>query len=124
LDAPFDVKYHINEASQCLAFDRYTGCCLHMLLAVEEYIRFLNQKFNTTIDENSTFFTLIKNLEEVLAWKNSSKELIALLHIIRKNYRNETQHSNKKFVESEAVDLFNLCIKVINQMHKLLKEIV
>ncbi|KAA5822469.1 hypothetical protein FPF71_15100 [Algibacter amylolyticus] len=124
LIAPFDVQFNIMESAFCLAFDRNTASSFHMLLATEEYVRFFNNLFleENEEDETITFFNLIKETEEILDDIKHNSELTSFLHIIRKYYRNQSQHSNRKFTESEATELFNICIKVMNEMYKIIEK--
>jgi len=122
LIAPFDVQFNILESTHCYAFGRNTASAFHMLLATEEYVRFFNDLFlePEDEDENSTFFDLINETEGLLDSFKHKSELISFLHIIRKYYRNESQHANRKLTESEASELMNMCIKVMNEMYKII----
>jgi hypothetical protein len=125
LIAPFDVQYNVIESAKCLAFDRYSASAFHMLLATEEYVRFFNDKFlepSIEDEETITFYNLINETEEILSDLKYNSELISFLHIIRKFYRNQSQHSNRKFTESEAEELFMICIKIINEMHTIIEK--
>ena len=96
-----------------------------MLLATEEYVRFFNDKsLEPTNDDEEpiTFFNLINETEEILAELKYNSELVSFLHIIRKYYRNQSQHSNRKFTETEASDLFTICIKVMNELYTIIKK--
>lgn len=124
LIAPYNVQYNVFESAKCLAFDTYSASAFHMLLATEEYVRFFNDKFIEYSHDNEiepTFFNLINETDSILKDLNYNSELISLLHIIRKYYRNQSQHSNRKFTEIEASDLFNICIKVMNEMYTVLE---
>lgn len=125
LISPFDVQYNVIESANCLAFDRYSASAFHMLLATEEYVRFFNDKFlepTNDDDEPITFFNLINETEEILADLKYNSELVSFLHIIRKYYRNQSQHSNRKFTETEASDLFTICIKVMNELYTIIEK--
>lgn len=125
LNAPFDVQFNIVESAQCLAFDRFTASAFHLLLATEEYVRYFNRLFyeeDNDDDENLTFFNLIKQTEGILKEINHDSELTSFLHIIRKYYRNQSQHSNRKFTETEVTELFNICLKVMNEMYKIIEK--
>ena len=124
LIAPFDVQFNITESAFCMAFDRNTAAAFHMLLATEEYVRFFNNLLieEKEDDETITFFNLIKETEKILEDIKHNSELTSFLHIIRKYYRNQSQHSNRKFTESEATELFNICIKVMNEMFRIIEK--
>lgn len=126
LDSTFEVKYNIMEGAKCLAFDRNTAAAFHMLLATEQYVQFFNNHFfedeENFEEEIFTFFEKIKETEVILRDLKHSSELVGLLHILRKYYRNQSQHADRKFTESEATDLFTICIKVINELHLLLEK--
>ncbi|MDY3522014.1 hypothetical protein PG614_10305, partial [Riemerella anatipestifer] len=119
LEAPFEVQFHVIESANCIAFDRYTASAFHILLATEGYVKFFNDNFyeSDSDDEDTyTFYDLIKETQEILKEFKYDSELISFLHIIRKYYRNQSQHSNRKFTETEATDLFTICIKVMNEL--------
>lgn len=123
LKAPFDVQFHVVESSYCLAFNRFTASAFHILLATEEYVRFFVKMFS--VDSNSeeqvsTFYGLINTIEEILDELNYQNELVGFLHILRMHYRNQSLHYNRKFTETEATELFNICIKVMNEMYKII----
>lgn len=126
LNAHFDIQFNVIESAKCLAFDRNTASAFHILLATEEYVKFFNDNFFDEVesDMNSeiSFYDSIKDTEQILADLKHDSELISLLHIIRKYYRNQSQHSNRKYSEIEATDLFNLCIKVMNELYKILEK--
>ena len=126
LTAPFDVKYNVMESANCLAFDRNSACAFHILLATEQYVKFFNDNFfessEDDTEEEVNFFGLIKETEEILSEQKHKSELIGLLHIIRKYYRNQSQHSNRKFTEIEATDLLNICIKIMNELYGIIEK--
>lgn len=120
LEAPFDVQFNVIESANCLAFERYTASAFHILLATEGYVKFFNDKFHKSESEdenNLTFYNLIKEAEDILTDLKYESELVSFLHIIRKYYRNQSQHSNRKFTENEASDLFAICVKVMNELY-------
>lgn len=123
--APFDVQYNVLESAKCLAYERYSASAFHMLLATEEYVRFFNNDFfeSTNEDEEEivTFFQLIKETEDILSDLKPNSELIDLLHIVRKYYRNQSQHSNRKFTESEVSELLTICIGIMNGLYTILE---
>jgi hypothetical protein len=125
LDSPFDVQYNVVESANCLAFARYSASAFHILLATEGYVNHFNEFFlnkENEDEQNLTFYNLIKETEKILNDINYDSELISFLHIIRKYYRNQSQHSNRKFTENEAIDLFTICIKVMNELFSIIED--
>lgn len=116
---PDIIKFHIVECGLCIAFDRSTAAAFHIFRATEEFIRFAKCEFLELEYETETktnFFDLIKGIEQVFIDNDLKKreELINILHMIRKNYRNESQHSDRIFTLNESLDLLNLCVSAIN----------
>lgn len=116
---PAIIQFHLKECGLCLAFDRNTAATFHVLRATEEFIRFFNCELLDVEYETSeikSFFDLIKETEELYSESGfpHAEELITSLHMVRKNYRNQSQHSDRIFGPSEALDLLNLCIRIIN----------
>jgi hypothetical protein len=125
LEAPFDVQFNVIESANCLAFERYTASAFHILLATEGYVKFFNENFlekENEVDNNLTFYNLIKETEDILTKLKYESELVSLLHIIRKYYRNQSLHSYRKFTENEASELFAICIKVMNELYTIMEE--
>lgn len=125
LEAPFDVQFNVIESANCLAFERYTASAFHILLATEGHVKFFNDNFlerENEDDNNWTFYNLIKETEDILTGLKYESELVSFLHIIRKYYRNQSQHSNRKFTENEAIDLFAICIKVMNELYTIIMK--
>lgn len=125
LEAPFDVQFNLIESANCLAFERHTASAFHILLATEGYVKFFNDNFfesENEDDDNLTFYNLINKTEIILANLKYDNELVSFLHIIRKYYRNQSQHSNRKFTENEATDLFSLCLKVMNELYNIIDK--
>jgi len=118
---PEAIKFHFVECGYCMAFDRGTAASFHVLRGTEEFIRFFkscNDDKDLEHVNGVNFFELINAVDEIFKSNGFKKkdELINTLHMIRKNYRNEAQHSDRIFTVNESFDLLNLCVSAINIM--------
>ena len=120
------IKFHIEECGLCIAFDRSTAAAFHILRATEEFIKFAKYEYNDleyNSEDKTSFYDLIKDIEKIFLDNQLKKrdELINTLHMIRKNFRNESQHSDRIFTVNESLDLLNLCVSAINIMFSYLE---
>lgn len=102
------------DATRCIAMNLSTAAAFHLMRSAEECLKQL-------------YFHYVKNgrlekpmwgaMVDKLRQKNKPKpsvEILDHLDIIRKNYRNPTQHPQKFYTIDEAQDLLNSTIVVLN----------
>lgn len=111
------AQYDLKEAGKCLALNRNTASAFHTLRATEECLK---QFCFCSIKQKRLKKPMWASMIEALRKKETNQPSPVILDtfdMIRRHYRNPTQHPEKIYDE-EAQDLFNLCITVINQVHK------
>lgn len=109
-------KFDFTAACRCLSFGEGTSCAFHILRATEDTLK-------------TTYFHFKKtNRLEKPMWGPMTDELRAkrepkpntttldTLDVIRKSYRNPTQHPQVTYDIDSAQDLFGLCLDILNKM--------
>ncbi|OUJ27090.1 hypothetical protein BTR13_23745 [Vibrio parahaemolyticus] len=109
-------------ATSCIAMNHGTASAFHMMRCVEEMVKQLYFSFvKTNRIRKPMWGPIIQKLEQ----KNNpkpSQELLDSLDMIRRNYRNPTQHPDKFYSIDEAQDLLHHSIVAINMITSVLKE--
>lgn len=115
-ELPEIAKYDFKEACSCILFERSTAAAFHLLRGTESVIGDLYMRLasvGATKPGNGTwgdFESALKALPN-----KPSDEFFEQSRHIRKNFRNPTQHPDKKYDIDEAQDLLNLCIDLSNR---------
>lgn len=116
------AKKDFKLATSCIAMNQGTASAFHMMRCVEEMVKQLYFSFvRTNRIRKPMWGPIIQKLEQ----KNNpkpSKELLDSLDMIRRNYRNPTQHPDKFYSIDEAQDLLHHSIVAINMVSAVLKE--
>jgi hypothetical protein len=110
----------IEEACKCIALQRPTAAAFHLMRATESVLR-------------TYYCEVVKRGRGSLMWapivahlrtrpRQTDVALLDHLDSIRRNFRNPTQHPEKKYDMSEVQDLFGVCIDVVNRMAAHLPE--
>jgi hypothetical protein len=115
---PEIAKYDFTEAGRCIAFEVPTAAAFHILRGTESVLR---QYYCSIVKKNRCspllWGKMINGLE--LRKRNRpSKTLLDNLKNIKDNFRNPTDHPEKRYDIDEVQDLFPLCIDVVNRMNK------
>ncbi|MCY1685357.1 HEPN domain-containing protein [Yersinia enterocolitica] len=112
------AKTDFEAASKCIAMSLPTASAFHLMRCVEECVRQLYFHFK---DEKLSRFmwgditSCLSNISPPNTKPN--KELLDNLDLIRRNYRNPTQHPEKNYSMDEAQDLLNHSIVAINSIY-------
>jgi len=119
---PNVAQYDMNEAGKCIALERATAAAFHCLRATEAmlkkmYFCFIKRKRL----RNPMWHGMVEALENKKRNK-PSKILLDHLDMIRKNYRNPTQHPEMIYNIEEAQNLFSNCISAIHMMSQSINE--
>jgi hypothetical protein len=117
-----DVRIDVKLGLKCLAFHRSTASAFHILRATEGAIRDL---YFCHIKRNRIAKPMWFGMVDALRKKNKPKpsdELLDHLDVIRKNYRNPTQHPDKFYSMDEAQDLMSNCISALNMISACIKK--
>ncbi len=111
-------KFDIKEACSCILFERCTAAGFHLMRASEAVVKDLYERLSssTSIPGNGTWGAYETALMALSTPPNT--ELMEQLRHIRRNFRNPTQHPEKKYDLDEVQDLLNLCIDLINRAAK------
>lgn len=107
-------KKDFGQATRCVAMSLATAAAFHLMRAVEEAVKLLYFEY---VKQNRMEKPMWGPMLDKLRAKNRPKpssELIDQLDIIRKNFRNPTQHPEKFYSMDEAQDLLNGSIVAIN----------
>ncbi|HDY7443190.1 TPA: HEPN domain-containing protein [Vibrio vulnificus] len=121
VELPDIAQQDFSSATRCVAMGLSTAAAFHLMRCVEEMVKQLYFSFVKTNRMKSPMWgPMVKKLET----KNNPKpsvELIETLDMIRRNFRNPTQHPDKIYSEDEAQDLLNSSIVAINMIAAVLK---
>lgn len=113
---PEIARIDFEEAGKCIAFDRATAGAFHILRGTEGVLR----QFYCSIVKRDRVDPLLwggmtKHLEKR---KGKYKDAISQIDLIRRNYRNPTQHPEKTYDIDECQTLFGVCVHAIELMVK------
>jgi HEPN domain-containing protein len=116
------AKKDLASATRCIALNLSTAAAFHLMRCVEEMVKTLYFHFvKTKRMENPMWGPMIQKLST----KNQprpTKELLEHLDMIRKNFRNPTQHPEKFYSIDEAQDLLHSSIVAINRVCEEVKK--
>ncbi len=113
---PEIAKIDFEEAGKCIAFDRATAGAFHILRGTEGVLR----QFYCSIVKRGRIDPLLwggmtKHIEKR---RGAYKYAINQIDLIRRNYRNPTQHPEKIYDIDECQTLFGLCVHAVELMVK------
>ncbi len=109
-----NAKQDFAEATRCIAISSATAAAFHLMRCVEEMVRSLYLEF---VKQKRMMNLMWGPIIEKLRNKNQPKpssQLLDQLDMIRRNFRNPTQHPEKFYDIDEAQDLLNSSIVAIN----------
>jgi len=117
------VRYDFQEACRCLAFERSTAAAFHVLRGTEAMLRdyycsVVKQKRLT--EKKRMWYPMVEQMRKRRSPPPS--EILDTLDQIRQNYRNPTQHPEAIYDIDRAQDLIGICIPVINQMAREMRD--
>lgn len=119
---PDIAQQDFSSATKAIAMGLSTAAAFHLMRCVEEMVKQLYFSFVKTNRMNKPMWgPMVQKLQN----KNKPKpsiELIETLDMIRRNFRNPTQHPDKIYSEDESQDLLNSSIVAINMIATTLKE--
>ncbi|MFW1377974.1 hypothetical protein ACEV7K_22390 [Vibrio parahaemolyticus] len=103
-------------ATSCIAMNQSTAAAFHLMRSVEEMVK---QLYFSYVKQKRMAKPMWGPIIQKLMTKNNPKPeavLIESLDMIRKNYRNPTQHPDKYYNIDEAQDLLHHSIVAINMI--------
>lgn len=116
------AQQDFSSATRAVAMGLSTAAAFHLMRCVEEMVKQLYFSFvKTNRFKNPMWGPIVNKLKT----KNNPKpsvELIETLDMIRRNFRNPTQHPEKIYSEDEAQDLLNSSIVAVNMIATVLRE--
>jgi hypothetical protein len=118
-----NCKKDFAEATRCIAMNLPTAAAFHLMRCVEEAVKMLYYEYvkNNRLDK-PMWGPMIDKLKNKKRPKPSD-ELLDQLDIIRKNFRNPTQHPDKFYNSDGAQDLLNSSIVALNGVcHQITKK--
>ena len=117
-ELPDIARYDFKEACSCILFERNTAAAFHLLRGTEDLIRnfFVRLSGTSVLPANGTWGDIENALKSVVP--QPPQALLEQLRHIRKNFRNPTQHPEKRYDSDEVQDLLNLCIDLANRIAK------
>ena len=111
---PTIAQYDFVEAGICIAFDRSTAAAFHILRGTEAVLK---QYYNSIVKRGRMPKPMWGNMVLELGKRRDKDQLtLEQLDIIRRSYRNPTQHPEKIYDTSEVQSLFPLCIHALELM--------
>jgi len=108
--------YDINSACRCILFGEGTAAAFHILRATEDVLK---QYYYRHKKEKRLAKPMWGPMTEELRNKKTNKPpdvILDSLDLVRKSYRNPTQHPDATYDIESAQDLFGVCIDLINKM--------
>lgn len=121
-ELPDIAQQDFSSATRAVAMGLSTAAAFHLMRCVEEMVKQLYFSFvKTNRIKNPMWGPIVNKLKT----KNNPKpsvELIETLDMIRRNFRNPTQHPDKIYSEDEAQDLLNSSIVAVNMIATVLRE--
>lgn len=110
---PYIAQIDFGEAGKCVAFERSTAAAFHVLRGTEDVLR----QFYVSIVKRGRVEPLLWGpMVTHLRKRSIGSEALDQLDIIRKNFRNPTQHPDKVYDVEEAQSLFSLCTHAVEQL--------
>lgn len=112
------ARFDFTSACRCLVFGEATASAFHILRATEEvlkhyYFKHVKSKRLKPKDQVWGAMTTALGNKKV---RRPNKAILDSLDLVRRHYRNPTQHPQIKYDISEAEDLLGICIDLINKM--------
>ncbi len=110
------AKFDFSAACRCILYGEGTAVAFHVLRATEDALK---QYYFHYIKRNRLKKPMWGSMTEQLSNKKSNKpdkNILSALDVIRKSYRNPTQHPELTYDIDSAQDLFGLCLDLINKM--------
>lgn len=110
------ARFDISSACRCLLFGEATAAAFHILRATEEVLRCYYFHYKKTKRlENPMWGPMTTELRN----KSRNKPptiILDSLDMVRKSYRNPTQHPNLIYDIESSQDLIGVCIDLVNKM--------
>jgi len=118
------ARYDLYEGGKCLAFERATASAFHVLRAMEGTLRefYLCLVKGAGIPDRRMWGDMIADLKDRKTIADTHEVLLDELDLIRRSYRNPTQHPQARYNMDRAQDLWSQCIPVINRMVEAMKS--
>ncbi|ELE7133155.1 hypothetical protein RB977_002594 [Vibrio harveyi] len=113
---PPNAQVDFASATSCIAMNQSTAAAFHLMRSVEEMVK---QLYFSYVKQKRMAKPMWGPIIQKLMTKNNPKPeavLIESLDMIRKNYRNPTQHPDKYYNIDEAQDLLHHSIVAINMI--------
>lgn len=117
-----NAKDDFSFAARSIAMNLSTAAAFHLMRSTEEMVK---QLYFCYVKQNRIKKPMWGPMVEKLRSKNQPKpssDLLDHLDLIRKNYRNPTQHPDKFYSIDEAQDLLNSTIVAINMISKSIED--
>ncbi|MFG0605565.1 hypothetical protein ACF8CX_07490 [Vibrio mimicus] len=111
-----NARVDFASATSCIAMNQSTASAFHLMRSVEEMVK---QLYFSYVKQKRMANPMWGPIIQKLTTKNNPKPdsvLIESLDMIRKNYRNPTQHPDKYYSIDEAQDLLHHSIVVMNMI--------
>ena len=124
----------IEEAGECLAFERYTACVFHLCRIMEKGLRVLQVALGLPQSANPTWAAVLHKIDSELAkeFTQMSPELqsdrpffagaAAMMRSVEHAWRNPTMHIEKVYTEEQAEDIWNAVRGFMRHLATKLKE--
>jgi len=117
---PDVAKSDFEEAGKCIAFERPTAAAFHLLRATEDTLK---AYYCHLVKRNRSTLMWGPMVESLRRKRNPPPaELLDHLDNIRRNFRNPTQHPEKRYDIEEVQDLFGLSVDVVRRMAAVLPD--
>lgn len=123
--------YDIEEASKCLALNRYTACVVHLMRALEVGLDAVAASLGLAWPDNPTWQKIINDINGKIgarskAWKRRHEEFYAgiVTHIgaIKTAVRNPVMHARTRYDEIPAIRILGAVDGLMRHLATRLKE--
>ena len=117
------AQYDFSEAGQCIIYNRPTAAAFHILRGTEDVIKLYYLSFLPPPAHFKTWVQITTDLKGITTGIIPDRIIVDHLHNIGQNFRNPTQHPNKRYDIEEVQNLLGVCFEVINRIIKILYPI-
>lgn len=134
------AAWDIEQASKCIAVNRYTACVFHLMCAIDVAIQRLAMRFKVKVTLSMSWKIILDKLGTKIDQKYPSKlpqgrtplttrqrlkgarykEVLLLLDRVREAWRNDTMHSRRQYDDQEAIEIFEAVGTFMNRVARIL----
>jgi hypothetical protein len=128
------ASFDADEATRCLAFERYTACVLHLMRVLEVGVRALGARLAIDTTHKPGWEAILKKAHGQLSLPNDKKDpdwindeaflsdAIAMFTAVKTAWRNPTMHIEKTYTPEQAERIYDAVNGFMQQLATKLHE--